>query len=177
METTQAVQHINIIRHLIPEDGNIPNNPLIPLLIYQKVILLPQENPGQYVIELFEENGWENAWEDSIHDFHHYHSITHEVLGVIKGSARVQFGGSSGVVILIETGDVVVIPAGVAHKAIDIYDEFKCIGAYPAGYNYDMNYGREEELRKAIENIKAVHIPPTDPVYGIEGPLVTNWKI
>jgi uncharacterized protein YjlB len=174
--TTEAIQNVNIIRHILTEDGDFPNNALLPLLIYKKVLKFDTEDRGKSIEELFGSNDWSNSWQNGVYDFHHYHSITHEVLGVFRGSARIQFGGPQGIAELLEEGDVVVIPAGVAHKAIDIYDNFACVGAYPEGKDFDMNYGKPEEHERALENIKSLPIPLTDPVYGIDGPLLTNWK-
>lgn len=171
----EAIQHVNILRHLITSSGNFPNNALLPLLVYQKAMHIEMTAAAKNVKLLFENNGWGNAWENGIHDYDHYHSTTHEVLGIISGSARVQFGGPSGVTLLLNEGDAVIIPAGVAHKALDVYDDFSCIGAYPEGHNYDMNYGHEDEFEKAMKRIKSLPLPQTDPVYGKGGPLISNW--
>jgi uncharacterized protein YjlB len=176
MKANEALQNINIIRHLIADDGTFPNNGLLPLLAYQKALELKGNDEGKKVIDFFETNGWVNAWENGVYDYHHYHSTAHEVLGIIQGSARIQFGGPGGIALLLEKGDVVVIPAGVAHKALDTYDQFKCVGAYPVGQKYDLKYGKSEEREKSIENIKGLPLPDTDPVYGIDGPLIRNWK-
>jgi uncharacterized protein YjlB len=172
----QPVQLVNIVRHLLQDDGQFPNNALLPLLLYEKVLQLPEHASGQTIEEIFESNSWNNTWQDSIYDFHHYHSTAHEVLGVFRGSARVQFGGPAGVVQLLERGDVVIIPAGVAHKAIDLYDDFLCVGSYPKGQEYDLNYGHEHERAQAFGNIRSLQLPKADPVYGQEGPLLTNWS-
>jgi uncharacterized protein YjlB len=145
-------------------------------LLYPNAVTGEQLN-SKDVMELLETNGWVNAWENGIYDFDHYHATTHEVLCVIEGSARVQFGGPNGVAVLIEAGDVAILPAGTAHKAIDCYDDFKCVGAYPEGYNYDMKYGKADEREEAIQSIRAVPAPPADPVYGLDGPLLTNWNL
>jgi uncharacterized protein YjlB len=50
------------------------------------------------------------------------------------------------------------------------------VGAYPAGQNWDMNYGRPDERPAADKNIHAVGIAKTDPVYGLSGPLLKHWK-
>ena len=42
---------------------------------------------------LFDRHGWRDGWRDGIYDFLHYHSRTHEVLGIAAGSATVRFGG------------------------------------------------------------------------------------
>jgi uncharacterized protein YjlB len=147
------------------------------MLVYQKAVHVPDKDAAKHIIEFLETNGWINAWEDGVYDFDHYHSTAHEVLVVIKGSARIQFGGPSGVALLIERGDSVVIPAGVAHKAIDLYDDFTCVGAYPTGQNYDIRKGSMEEREQTIQNIKAVPLPAADPIYGTDGPLLNNWKV
>jgi uncharacterized protein YjlB len=177
MEQVEAIQKVNIIRHLLQDDGVFPNNALLPLLVYQKAVNVPDRNAASIIIEFLETNGWINAWEGGVYDFDHYHSTAHEVLVVIKGSARIQFGGPAGVALLVESGDAVVIPAGVAHKAIDLYDEFTCIGAYPTGQDYDLRKGSAEEREQSLQNIKAVPLPTADPIYGTEGPLVNNWKL
>lgn len=173
-----AVQQINIIRHLLPDDGQFPNNVLCPLLVYRKALHLPATDTAvaKNVMELLESNGWTNGWENGIYDYHHYHSTAHEVLALIKGSARVQFGGPSGISLLLEPGDVVVIPAGVAHKNISGHNDFSCVGAYPDGQQYDMNYGRHGERPAADHTIRNLPIPATDPIYGVNGPLIKNWE-
>jgi uncharacterized protein YjlB len=171
----EVIQHVNIIRHLFTDDGQFPNNALLPLLVYQKVLQLPATEAGKKVEKIFEDNDWTNSWQNGVYDYHHYHSTAHEVLGIFRGSARIQFGGPSGKAVLLEQGDVVIIPAGVAHKSIDVYDDFTCVGAYPRGQDYDMNYGKAEEHKQALENIRSLSLPATDPVYGREGPLLTNW--
>jgi uncharacterized protein YjlB len=175
MELVELIQHVNIVRHLLQDDGNFPNNGLLPLLVYQKALHLPGENAGKTLRELFETNGWVNAWENGVYDYHHYHSTAHEVLGIVRGSARIQFGGPDGPSLLLDRGDAVVIPAGVAHKAIDIYDNFSCVGAYPEGQKYDLLRGEESEHEQALQNIRELSLPLADPIYGIEGPLLQNW--
>lgn len=54
---------------------------------------------------------------------------------------------------------------------------FEMVGAYPAGCNWDMNYGKsQQEKQKAEANIKKVGVPTQDPVYGRKGPLLEHWK-
>ena len=176
MQPTESIQNINIIRHLITEEGEFPNNGLIPLLVYQKALHI-SDIAEKEVMDLFETNDWANAWVDGVYDYHHYHSTAHEVLGIIKGSARIQFGGPSGIGVLLEKGDAVVIPAGVAHKAIEIFDDFTCIGAYPGGQSPDILKGKAGEKELAIKKIKELELPIADPVYGTDGPLLANWKL
>jgi uncharacterized protein YjlB len=171
-DLTATIQQINIIRHFLSDDGRFPNNARLPLLVLQNALLT---SDGNAVEEIFESNGWVNAWQNGIYDFHHYHSKAHEVLGVIKGTARVQFGGPNGVAVSMNPGDVVIIPAGVAHKFIEGEDDFTVVGAYPEGQLYDVMYGKDGERPAADENIRALSLPASDPVYGTDGPLIKSW--
>ena len=171
-EVTASIHKINIIRYLLSDDGKFPNNVLLPLLIYKDAF---QIYDGKIIEEIFESNRWVNAWQDGIFNFDHYHSTAHEVLAVAEGTARIQFGGPNGIGLMVKPGDVIIIPAGVVHKNMDSDTGFKVVGAYPEGQEYDMKYGREDERPEADENIKAVPLPETDPVYGMDGPLLKHW--
>lgn len=67
----------------------------------------------------------------------HYHSTTHEALAVFRGNARMRFGVSDddnatdAVVLTVKVGDVIVIPAGVAHCALAESGGFSMVGSYP----------------------------------------------
>ena len=175
-EATEAIQNINIGRHLLRDDGTFPNNGLLPLLIYKGAFNISGPKAGDTVEEIFESNGWTNTWQDGIYDYHHYHSTAHEVLGVVEGHALIQFGGPAGISVALEPGDVVIIPAGVAHKNISGDEDFLVVGAYPDGQDYDLNYGKRIERPNADVNIKKVPLPKTDPVYGMDGPVLKNWQ-
>ncbi|MHC8522868.1 hypothetical protein ACPJHQ_18890 [Rossellomorea sp. H39__3] len=74
------------------DDGIIPNNPNLPVLLYRDALSGETDSPEM----VFERNGWFNSWRNGIFDYHHFHSNTHEVLGVIDGEAEVLVGASSG---------------------------------------------------------------------------------
>ncbi len=165
-----------IIRHIIKDDGVFPNSALF-ILIYKKALLLPDENAATIVEEVFKKNNWTNTWQNGIFDYHHYHSITHEALGVYEGSTTVQLGGLNGMIFEIEKGDIIIIPAGVAHKNLSPEKNFKSVGAYPEGKDYDIKRGDPEDRPETEKNIKEVPLPDTDPVYGNSGPLINNWEL
>jgi uncharacterized protein YjlB len=169
---TTPIQQLNIIRYTLPDDGTFPNNPKVPLLIYQQCLCT---DDGDEIEELFETNRWVNSWQDGILDYHHYHSTAHEVLAVFRGQARLQFGGPSGPTVSVSPRDLIVIPAGVAHKCLEHDKEFTVVGAYPEGQSYDMMKGNPGERPAADERIKDVTLPVTDPIYGSEGALLKNW--
>jgi len=171
-ENTRQAGQIRITTRLINGNGPFLNNNHLPLLIYHDALI---ETDDHVVKELLRKNNWTGSWVDGIYNYHHFHSTAHEVLGILKGSAEVQFGGPNGISIPIHQGDVVVIPAGVSHKCITSEREFRVIGAYPKGQRYDIMKGHPDELEEACDNISKVPLPVMDPVYGEEGPLVKLW--
>ncbi len=160
---------------LLKDDGVFPNNADLPVVVYRGVLTLPVLFPALAVKRLFKKNKWSNAWQAGILTVHHYHSVTHEVLGVYKGEATLQLGGNKGVKIKLQKGDVLIIPAGVAHKNLEEQNSLLCVGAYPRGMDYDMNYGTKGERPQTDKNIKAVKIPTADPVFGAHKGIAANW--
>jgi uncharacterized protein YjlB len=176
MNATTEVIHGHVAVHVLEDDGLFPNNPKLPLLVYKRSVHLHPGDNAEAIIDLFKKNNWSNTWIDSIYNYDHYHSTAHEVLAVYCGTANLHLGGPEGVTLELTRGDVLIIPAGVAHKCMNSSDDFQCVGAYPEGREYDMNYGKPEERDRAIENIKNVPFPQTDPVFGSEGGLLEFWK-
>ena len=163
---------------ILKADGTFPNNEQLPLLIYHGAFDLSQDNPASQIEETFDSNVWGGMWRNGIYSYHHYHSNAHEVLGCYTGSARVQFGGPSGITATLEAGDVVIIPAGIAHKNLDSSANFRIVGAYPRGqHNYDLRRGLPGERPRVDEHIARVPLPDSDPVYGASGPLVREWNL
>ena len=164
------------ISHYLKDDGTFPNNQQLPLTIYKNAIDVSSGDAANKVEKVFTDNNWGNSWRNGIFSYHHYHSTAHEVLGIYQGSAKVQLGGPEGIILDVEPGDVIIIPAGVAHKNLGSSNDFACVGAYPPGQSYDMNYGKEGERPEADKNITKVPNPETDPVFGKESPFLDNLK-
>jgi uncharacterized protein YjlB len=160
--------------YILKDDGIFPNS-VLPAVIYKKVFELPDNHSAGTIEQVFEGNTWSNSWRNGIYDVHHYHSTTHEVLAVYSGTCKVMLGGDKGVQLTFEKGDVLIIPAGVAHKNMGQSDDFKCVGAYPDGKDFDLNYGKPGERPGTDNNIAKVALPDTDPVYGETGILLTYW--
>lgn len=155
------------------DDGSFPNSRL-PLLLYRAAVA----DPSPAAMEaMFARNGWPPAWRASVFTYHHYHSRSHECLGVATGAARLQFGGPAGRAFDVRAGDVVVIPAGVAHQRLSSSPDFLVVGCYPPGQdNWDILRGEPGERPQADRNIAAVALPATDPVTGGEGELLQRWQ-
>jgi uncharacterized protein YjlB len=172
----KMIQPAEIIIRNLDDDGVFPNNGRLPLIVYQSILALPEHAPQRVVIALFEKNGWSGSWVNGIFRFHHYHSQAHEVLGVVDGRAQVQLGGEKGEIFTIKRGDVVVLPAGTAHKNLENDDDFQVVGAYPQGQKWDMCHGKPGERPAADDHIRAVGLPHKDPVHGLKGSLLDLWN-
>lgn len=167
-------QEPQVQAYLFEDDGRIPNNPELPLLLYPSA-LSRSATPPSGCEALFGENGWGGSWRNGVFPYHHYHSTAHEVLGVVVGLARVAFGGGTGVTVEVGAGDVVVIPAGVGHRNLGSSGDFLVVGAYPRGQSWDLRTGEPGERPEVLENIANVPLPEADPVFGREGPLLRHW--
>ena len=155
------------------DDGTYPNSAL-PLLFYEAA--LPRDGASPEAMEaLFAANGWPPAWRASVFTYHHYHSTAHETLGVVRGSARLMLGGPEGREFDVEPGDVIVIPAGVAHRRLDSSGDFLVVGCYPPGQDWDLLRGEAGDRPADDRNIERVPLPRTDPVGGAGGPLTVHW--
>lgn len=156
------------------DDGIIPNS-RFPLLVYRKVFTVRGEQGAQWLEALFAANRRVNSWRNGVYGFHHYHSTSHEVLGVYAGSALLQFGGEKGEKVPVAAGDIIVIPAGVGHKRLEA-DGLAIVGAYPYGQSWDINKGEPGERPKADQNIAELPLPTADPLLGSAGGLLNLWE-
>ena len=157
------------------DDGVFPNS-VLPVLLYRQAFKTEIGDRACAIEQRFAENDWSNSWRNGVYSFAHYHSTTHEVLGAYGGAATLRLGGEHGKNVEVHAGDVIVIPAGVAHQNIGASADFAVVGAYPDGREWDLLRGRPGERPKADRTIAALPIPDYDPIYGAEGPLRQIWK-
>ena len=108
----------------------------------------------------------------------HYHSRIHEVLGIARGSGKVQFEGPKGRTLTVKAGDVAILPAGTGpagtgHQCLKATEDFLVIGSYPRQARTTNAHGRSQE---GSGHIPKVARPRKDPVYGKNGPLMRVWR-
>ena len=157
------------------DDGVVPNNAALPLVVYRAALAEEGDRAGACE-RMFAQHGWPDSWRNGIYAHHHYHSTAHEVLGIARGDARVRLGGEGGQVVLLNAGDVVVIPAGIAHKCESSTSDLLVIGAYPRGQRPDMCRAEAGQHDRALAAIAAVPLPEADPVTGGAHPLLECWR-
>ncbi len=172
-----TARRTNPTTYKFADDGSIPNNPALPMLLYRSgVDIVGSPDPEKVIEKTFAENGWGNMWRNGIFPYVHYHSMIHEAMGIARGRATVRFGGDKGREIEIVPGDVVILPAGTGHQLVTQSQELVVIGAYPPSGKYDLCRGSKAEHSKAVGSIPKVPLPPSDPAFGPKGPLIALWR-
>lgn len=167
--------------HLLPpeklyfqDDGQLPNS-RYPLLLYRQAFAARDAAGAAWLERRFAENNWTNSWRNGVYPFHHYHSTSHEVLGIYAGTALLHLGGEAGQKVPVQAGDILVIPAGVGHKNLG-GTGLGVVGAYPDGRSWDVNRGLPGERPQTDRNIAALPLPTTDPYLGKSSGLPTLWR-
>jgi uncharacterized protein YjlB len=149
-------------------NGRVPNS-RFPVLVHRGAVA-PGEDAPSAVEALFRENGWLNNWRyPGIYDYAHFHSTTHEVLGIARGQMTLRLGGEGQVEVAFSAGDVVVMPAGVSHSYLKGSDDIEVVGGYPDGRDWDLMRDEQmtdQERHDAIKRIMSLPIPDRDPVTG-----------
>jgi uncharacterized protein YjlB len=154
--------------------GGIPNNAL-PVLVYHHVLPPDITDGAAYFEHLFRTNGWPPLWRYPAPEVARFHVTTHEVLGVYSGTGDMQLGGDKGKNLSVVTGDVLLIPAGVAYKQINKKDPIMLVGAYPPDTIADQCQDEPAKLANRQNFVHQVSLPLTDPVTGHTQGSLTRW--
>jgi len=88
----------------------------------------------------------------------------------------VQIGGDRGEITQFRKGDILLVPAGVAHKKVDGDMKFQVVGAYPEELSPEMQYGNADDYESMRSRSEEVEVPKTDPLTGSPGAVDEYWK-
>ncbi len=158
-------------------NGRVPNS-RFPVLIHRAGVTAdPGVDLADAIEATFRRHDWLNNWRElGVYDYYHFHSTTHEVLGMARGWISLQLGGEGGPVVKLNPGDVVVLPAGTSHIRLDHSPDSHMVGGYPDGRDWDLirdEQVTEPEARAAVKLIGSLPIPARDPV---TGETMTLWR-
>ncbi|GME45579.1 hypothetical protein GTA08_BOTSDO04745 [Neofusicoccum parvum] len=168
-------------KYSVKPNAHCPNSSF-PILVYRGVLPNPLDEAS--TSEFLQRNQWEKKGTWGAITTKHFHPNTHECYGIFQGSSELVLGEGGldeggGVRFTVGAGDVVVVPAGVAHASISSGGGYKYIGVYPRGSpKWRNEWGKREvgEGDPLFDEIKAVPVPECDPVWGRNGPLLKIWK-
>ncbi|WWC88229.1 uncharacterized protein L201_003134 [Kwoniella dendrophila CBS 6074] len=177
-----SLASLRVSKHHISAYQNFPNTSLrpYPFMIYHSAYS-PSSLSASSVEQHLRSIGVVNpAWRYTMYKQHHYHSNVDEVLVVVKGSAKLCFGGSLSnpdkLEVEVSKGDAMIVPAGVGHALLEDKSEdepFQMVGSYPIGSkNWDMCTGEDSDKGSKWKTIRTLGWLRGDPIYGDKGPVL-----
>lgn len=152
---------------LVPENGWVPNNARLPVVIYRSMLTSDDDDLADRFEAMCADHGWPPDWRDGVFGYHHYHSTAHETLGVFVGTAMLELGGPSGRRVEVAVGDALMLPAGTGHRCVSASEYFQVVGVYPAGMSWDICRDAPDDATRA--RIAALPDPRRDSVTGETG--------
>src|SRR5215216_4003492 len=92
-------------RHLFQDDGRLPINPKLPLLVYLGALSVYDDLSSE--CEAWSgENGWGGAWRGRVFTYHHYHPTARQVSATARGTENHAFHGDSAATVSHEIGQM-----------------------------------------------------------------------
>lgn len=155
---------VQIEEFIVHANDWVPNNERLPVKVYRGAVAAEGKKAAENFEAMFADNGWPPQWRDTVFDYDHYHSTTHEALGVFAGFATLAIGGPGNRVVELRAGDAILLPVGTGHCRIDASNDFEVVGAYPTGCEWDIC--TDAPTPEVFERLRRVPNPPHDPVTG-----------
>jgi uncharacterized protein YjlB len=151
-------------------NGRVPNS-RFPVLIHRGAVTAAAGvDLADVIEETFQRHDWLNNWRElGVYDYNHFHSTSHEALGMARGHITLRLGGEGGAIVNLNAGDILVLPAGTSHIRLDNSSDSQMVGGYPEGRDWDLirdEQVTEGEARAAVKLIGSLPIPARDPATG-----------
>lgn len=101
------------------ENRFVPGRTVQPVLYY----------PGALKEETIEnERDLIHKWGNGVSGYYRNHRASHEILGVMQGSAALELGGEQKVQLEVKSGDLIVFPAGTEKRKVSASPDFRAAG-------------------------------------------------
>ncbi len=158
-------------------NGRVPNS-RFPVLIHRAALTAVEGvDLSDAIEETFRRHDWLNNWRElGVYDYSHFHSTSHEALGMARGWIALRLGGDGGTIVKLTAGDILVLPAGTSHIRLENSSDSQMVGGYPEGRDWDLirdEQVSESEARSAVKLIGSLPIPARDPA---TGDPMTLWR-
>ena len=173
---TSARDQTRPLTFVFDDDGLVPNN-ILPLVIYKRAIELAGGDPARAIDELFRANGWDQRWRDGIFDYQHYHA-TCTRRSASRAATRWCCSAASTARRSSSTPATSrsCPPAPATSASSPAMISAWSAPTRPAKPWRSLARPRRT-YRRAMETIPLVLPPPSDPVFGQDGPLLRLWRV
>ncbi|KAI1375620.1 hypothetical protein F4677DRAFT_421889 [Hypoxylon crocopeplum] len=169
--------------YYVGETPWVPGSKL-PVVVHRGA-LTHCENEDAMKEALEANGGWKkggawNAWFKA-----HFHPNVHECYGVVQGTSELSLGRSpldppsKGMLLKVNRGDVVILPAGVSHCSSTASSDYRFVVLFPTGEPrwisvwFDQPTEGTPDYRRRCQ---MVPLPSHDPLYGEGMGLVETWR-
>ncbi|WP_053366247.1 cupin domain-containing protein [Bacillus sp. FJAT-27245] len=113
------------------ENRFVPGKPARPVLYYPGALKDASHGAEKQLVD---------KWKNGISGYYRNHRSSHEVLGVIQGSAALEIGGERKVQLEVKPGDLIVFPTGTEKRPVSVSPDFKAAGFHSDDDGEDVFY-------------------------------------
>ncbi|WP_409275778.1 hypothetical protein V1499_09685 [Neobacillus sp. SCS-31] len=113
------------------ENRFVPGKPARPVLYYPGALKDATRGDEKRIMD---------KWRNGISGYYRNHSSSHEVLGVIQGSAALEIGSERKVQLEVKPGDLIVFPTGTEKRPVSVSPDFKATGFNSDEHGEDVFY-------------------------------------
>ena len=157
------------------DDGIFPNSPL-PLLFYRDAIRAGAKDPASIFEQSFAGMIGPTRGETVFIPFPIITARRMKCWVFILALPLSRLGGEHGKNVEVHAGDVIVIPAGVAHQNVGASNDFGVVGVYAGGRQWGFASGCPGRAPQSRSQYCGFGNAGERSIYGVAGPLREIWK-